>query len=175
MKTKLFALLGILFFVAGASFAQQVSVDWDHNITDFSRFKTYAWEASRRPLPDQLMDQRIVGDIDAQLTAKGMQKVGLDQNPDLVVTYGVGIRQQRSAVINGMGGWRFGGGMATIQPETEDVGTLVVQMSDWKAQQLIWRGTVVKAIASNNPQKNSESIQKGITKLFKNYPPKMKK
>jgi hypothetical protein len=175
MKAKCLALLAVLLFLSGAAFAQQVSVDWDHNVTDFSKYRTYAWSPARKVLPDQLMDQRIVGDIDSQLAAKGLAKVDQGQNPDLIVTYGIGVRQRRSEMITGMGGWRWGGGMAEVNPEVEDIGTLIIQLSDLHARQLIWRGTMVDALSDDNPQKNSQKLEKGIAKLFKDYPPKSKK
>jgi hypothetical protein len=55
--------------------------------TDFSRFKTYAFRSASQKTPDP---KHPVEDIEAALLAKGLQKVGMDDNPDLVVAFGVG-------------------------------------------------------------------------------------
>lgn len=60
--------------VASFAQAQKTNVDWDHNVRDFSSFKTYAWSKTVQPTPNPLMDQRIVAAIDAQLATKGLQK-----------------------------------------------------------------------------------------------------
>src|SRR5215472_4818343 len=79
-----------LIIIAGScavpfALAQKTTVDWDHNVTDFSSFKTYAWSKPVRPTPNPLMDQRIVAAIDSQLAAKGLQK--RESGGDLLVTY----------------------------------------------------------------------------------------
>ena len=77
------------------------------------------------------------------------------------------------------GGWgwrRFGGGGfggfgdATTTTETYEVGTLVVDLFDTKTKQLIWRGSASDTL-SNNSNKNIESLNKGVDKLFKKFPP----
>lgn len=158
-------------FLASFTLAQKTSVDWDHNVTDFSTFKTYSWIKPVRPTPSPLMDQRIVAAMDAQLAAKGLQK--LESGGDLLVTYSAGIRRETSAVATGMGGWRMGGGMARIDPVVENKGTLVVDLSSGQNKNLIWRGIAADTL-SDNPDKNSKKIEKAMDKLFKNYPPKKK-
>ena len=151
--------------------AQKTSVDWDHNVTDFSKYKTYAWVKPVRPTRDPFMDQRIVDAVDAQLAAKGLRKV--DTNPDLWVTYQAGAREEKSAMATGMGGWRMGGGMGRIDPIIENVGTLVVDLSDGQQKRLIWRGAASDTL-SDKPDKNTKKLDKAIAKLFKQFPPKGK-
>jgi hypothetical protein len=118
------------------------------------------------------MDQRIIEDIDSQLAAKGLTKV--DQNPDLQVTYHAGLRQEKSATVYGMGGgWRMGGGMGQIQPNIENVGTLVVDLADAKTNRLAWRGVASDAL-SDKSDKNAKKLQKTVEKMFKKYPPPSK-
>jgi hypothetical protein len=84
------------------------------------------------------MDRRIVAAVDAQLAAKGLRKV--ESGADLLVTYSAGVRKETSAVASGMGGWRMRGGMARIDPVTENTGTLVVDLATAQDKTLIWRG-----------------------------------
>ena len=74
------------------------------------------------------------------------------------------------------GGWgwrRFGGGgfgEATTTTETYKVGTLVVDLFDTKTKKLIWRG-VSSDTLSNNSDKNIKNLDKGVEKIFKQFPP----
>jgi len=156
--------------VASLGWGQKTTVDWDHNVADFSAFKTYSWIKPVRPSPSPLMDQRIVAGIDSQLSAKGLQKV--ESGGDLLVTYSGGIRRETSAVATGMGGWRMGG-MARIDPVVENKGTLVVDLSSGQNKSLIWRGVAADTL-SDSPEKNTKKIEKALDKMFKNYPPKKK-
>ena len=74
------------------------------------------------------------------------------------------------------GGWgwrRFGGRgfwEATTTTETYKVGTLVVDLFDTKTKQLIWRGAASDTL-SNNSDKNIKNLDKGVDKMFKQFPP----
>lgn len=151
--------------------AQKTSVDWDHSITNFSKYQTYTWVKPARPTSNPLMDQRIVAAIEEQLAARGLQKT--ESGGNLLVTYSAGVRRETSAVVTGMGGWRMGGGMGRVDPVTENKGTLVVDLADAQTKSLIWRGTATDTL-SDNPDKNSKKIEKAVTKMFKGYPPKAK-
>jgi hypothetical protein len=54
------------------------------------------------------------------------------------------------------------------------VGTLVVDLFDTKTKQLLWRGTSSDTL-SNNSDKNIKNLDKGVEKMFKNFPPGPKK
>jgi len=76
------------------------------------------------------------------------------------------------------GGWgwrRFGGfsdsfGDATTTEHDYKDGTLVVDMYDAKTKQLIWRGSS-EDMLSDKAQKNERNLDKGVAKMFKNFPP----
>jgi hypothetical protein len=60
--------------------------------------------------------------------------------------------------------------MATVNQYVTNVGTLVVDIDDGKTKQLLWRGAA-KGTLSDKPEKNSQKIDKAVTKMFKQYPP----
>jgi hypothetical protein len=151
--------------------SQNVNADWDHSVHDFSSFKTYQWVKPIRTTANPLMDQRIVTAIDAQMAQKGFQHV--ENTPDVLVTYGTGLQRQKSATATGMGRLRMGGGMGTINQNISNAGTLVVDISNAQTRQLLWRGTASDTL-SDKPDKNSQKIEKAVTKMFKKYPPKTK-
>lgn len=150
--------------------AQTVYVDYNHN-ADFTKFKTYAWGQGANPnaIQDSVLLQSAQQAIEAQLAGKGLQKVQESQHPDVIVVTSSGMKQQTSYNAWGTGGWRFGGGMGSITPETTNIGTLVVDIYDANGQKMIWRGIAQDAL-SNKGEKNEKELSKAIDKMFKKYP-----
>jgi hypothetical protein len=74
-----------------------------------------------------------------------------------------------------MGGGIRWGGMGTATRSTISVGTLVLDIYDPTAKQLVWTGAATKTLdPSSNQQKNQQHLDKAMAKLLKNYPPKRK-
>ena len=74
----------------------------------------------------------------------------------------------------GGGGWRwrgFGGfGESTTTEQDYKEGTLVIDLFDGKTKQLIWRGST-ESVLSDKAEKNEKNLDKGVAKMFKNFPP----
>jgi hypothetical protein len=143
--------------------------------TDFSKFHTYKWVAIEgASAPNQIMDAQIKQAIDAQLATKGLTKTD-DEKADLYIGYQVAISQQKQWNAYGTGGYRWGGGMATATESMITTGSLVVDMYEQGTKNLVWTGTATKEIDANAKQdKIEKNLNKGMTKLFKNYPPPTK-
>jgi hypothetical protein len=162
-------------FIA-ASFAEQVKTDYDHS-ANFGQYKTYSWEKVRTK--DPLMVDRIKDAVNAVLTAKGWTQV--DSGGDVCVM-AIEITQNQQTLntfYDGFGGGRrwggFGGfGDATTTTETYQVGSLVVDLFDAKTKNLIWRGSSSDTL-SNNADKNTKNLNKGVQKMFAHFPPEAKK
>ena len=128
---------------------------------------------------DQLLNQDIKRAVDEQLAQKGLSKV--DKGGDLLVGYQAHLREEKSINLSGSGGnglWGggpgWGGGFSSVQGQTSTIpiGSLVVGVYDPARKQLIWRGDASKtAYLKKDPNKNYKTLQKAMTKLFKNYPP----
>ncbi len=176
MKTnRLLLALAFCFLVSLSAVAQKTNVDWDRS-TDFSQFHTYSWEKSPHPAKG-LWDQRVIDGINQQLQAKGLKEVQSD--PDLWVVYTSHIQDQKQVVGTGYNygpGWGWGpwwgGGPTTTTYNTYITreGTLVVELANARNHELEWRGSVTDTIKDNS-NKNLSQLNKGIAKLFKNYPP----
>jgi len=162
--------------------AQKVSYDYD-KAANFAGYKTYAFKDGTK-VGQQLIDDRIVSAIETQLKEKGFTKS--DSGPDVFVVYHVAFDKEKdiSTYSSGYGGgygpygWGWGGGMATTSTQVRDilVGTLVIDMADAKKSQVVWRGMGVKEVNTQaNPEKRDKSINEAVKKIFKNYPPKVKK
>jgi hypothetical protein len=68
-----------------------------------------------------------------------------------------------------MGMRGIGGGMGSISPEQNVVGTLIVDLFDAKNKSLVWRG-IAQDTLSNNGNKNQEVVGKAVQKMFKQWP-----
>jgi hypothetical protein len=146
---------------------QQVSVNYNHS-QSFVQYHTYAWGSNNsNQIQNSILAQVAQQDINSALQAKGWQMVQENQNPDVIVTANVGLRQQTSYSAWGMRG--IGGGMGGITPEQNVMGTLIVDLYDAKNQSLIWRG-IAQNTLSNNGNKNQQMVGKAVQKMFKQWP-----
>jgi hypothetical protein len=94
---------------------------------------------------------------------------------DLLIAYHVAVRQETQ--WNGFGSFdRFPGGFGTASgtatSSTIEIGTLVLNMYDPAAKQLVWAGTATKTInISKKQEKNQKNLQKAMEKLLNDFPP----
>lgn len=177
----------LMLVLLGHAFGQDVRYNFDKN-TDFSKFKTYKWvDLKDANKPDTLTDNQIKSAIDAQLAQKGLSKVEGD-NADLYVAYQAAIGTEKQFTSYDMGGgWGYGsgwygrgwygggGGMTTGTTTTLYIGQLSIDLYNPQGHDLIWRGVVSKTLDQKaKPEKREKNLNKALTKLFKNYPPKVK-
>jgi hypothetical protein len=168
-------LCAALFYCVGVAQAQSVHYNYVPG-TDFSKYKTYKLvESPNSKHPNQIVDGQIKQAIETELSAKGLTRTD-NENADLYVTYQIAVDQEKQWDAYGTGGgWGWGGGMATATSSTINIGTLVIDMYDVAAKKQVWRGDATKTInPGKNQEKNLEHLQKGIAKLLKNYPPRVK-
>lgn len=173
------ALVSLLFFVVvGSAWGQKVNVDFDKE-ANFASFKTYTW-AEGTLAKNPLMDQRIRDGIDKQLAAKGLQKVEGSANPDLVVLYHAAVGSETQLTTMNTGGYRWGyrwgggTGMSTTTVDKIPIGQLTVDIGDAKTKKLLWMGNASDTL-SDKPEKNEKKINNALEKMFKKFPPPVKK
>jgi hypothetical protein len=174
MQKILVVLIGLTLFFVGNASAQQVKTDYDRS-TNFAQYKSYSWEHVKTQ--DPLDVDRIKGAVNTALAAKGLTQVDSGGDVSIVAVEITRNQQTLNTFYDGFGGgwgWRrFGGGglgEATTTTETYKVGTVVVDLFDTKSKQLIWRGTESDTL-SNNSNKNIKNLDKGVEKMFKQFPP----
>jgi len=174
LQKAVFVLMGMMLLFAGKLSAQQVKTDFDRN-ANFGQYKTYSWEQVKTK--DALDVGRIKAAVNAALAAKGWTQVDSGGDVSIIAMEMTHDQQTLNTFYNGFGGgwgWRrFGGGglgEATTTTETYRVGTVVVDLFDTKTKQLIWRGSSSDTL-SNNSDKNIKNLDKGVDKMFKNFPP----
>ena len=164
-----FVLVGVMSLFAGKLSAQQVKTDYDRS-ANFGQYKTYSWEQIKTQ--DPLMVDRIKSAVKTALAAKGFTEVPSDGDLSLVAMETTRDQQTLDTFYNNFGGgWRWGGfGDATTTTETYKVGTLVVDLFDTKTKTLVWRGSASDTL-SNKSEKNIDNLDKGVEKMFKQFPP----
>src|ERR1700752_2939145 len=174
MKTQkvVFLLIGMILF-AGKASAQQVKTDYDRS-ANFGQYKTYSWEHVKTK--DPLDIDRIKSAVNAALAAKGWTLVDSGGDVSIVAMEITQNQQTLNTFYDGFGGgwrWRgFGGfGDSTTTTDTYQVGPLVIDLFDARAKNLIWRGSSSDTL-SNNPNKNTKNLDKGVEKMFAHFPPK---
>jgi hypothetical protein len=167
---------GLVLLLANAALAQKVTTDFAKDV-EFRQYKTFMW--INEPKPDNpLVAKRIVDDVNAALAAKGLTLVTSGADLGIAAHAATQTKRSLNTFYDGFGGgwrWRgFGGfGSATTQVNTYEVGTLVVDMFDTRTKEALWRGTATKTL-SDHPQKNTDNLNKAITRMFKDFPPSNK-
>jgi len=152
--------------------AQQVQTDFDHQ-ANFTQYKTYSWQEIKPG--DSLWDSRIRNAVDAQFEAKGLSQVADGGDITIVAIKTSQTQRTLQTFYDGLGGgwrWRgFGGfGESTTTEQDYKEGTLVIDLYDGKTRQLIWRGST-ESVLSDKAEKNEKNLDKGVAKMFKNFPP----
>lgn len=186
-KSILLAAITVSVLALGSAQAQDVRYNFDKN-TDFTKFKTYKWvELKGATALNDITDRNIKAAIDSQLALKGLTKTD-GETADLYVGYQGAVGQEKEFTSYnsswGYGGGWYGGGwygggpsssMTTGQTSTIYVGQLALDMYDTNGKDLVWRGVVSKTLdAKAKPDKQEKNLNKAVTKLLKNYPPKVK-
>jgi len=173
VQNTLFFSIATFFVLTAALFAQQVKTDYDHN-ADFGQYRTFSWEKVKTQ--DPLLVNRIKDAVNGALIAKGWTQVESGGDVCILAMEITQNQQTLNTFYDGFGGgWRWRGlggfGDATTTTETYQVGTLVVDLFDAKAKNLIWRGASSDTL-SNNAEKNTKNLDKGVEKMFAHFPPK---
>lgn len=176
MKTAAAVVVVLVLGLTGCS-TFDVYVDYDRQ-ADFKSVKTFAWMQHEGPNvrdANPLMDSRIKNAIEHYLAEAGL--VENPDDPDILVTYFASTDDK--VVLNttsyGMGygpgwGWSpyWGGGYSTTTASTYTEGTLIIDIWDARAKQVIWRGTA-SGVLAGNPQKVSEQVQYAVDQIVKKW------
>jgi len=171
-RKQLCPALGLICLLCCVALGQTVSTSYAPGV-DFSKYHTYKWVSVKGHVGDATLDAQIKQSFDSQLAARGLKKA--DENADLDVDYQAAISKQE--IWEAYEDWTQTSPMETPLPQRRkviiDVGTLVIDMYDTAAKQLVWTGRVKKTLDPNRgPQERQESLDRAAKKLLTNYPPK---
>jgi hypothetical protein len=122
--------------------------------SEFSAFHTFAFSGmTDRGKKIETSDNsplriRMKEMVHEQLVAKGIQQVGVEDRPDLLVHLLFGVNETR---------------------EFQEA-TLIVNLAESSKKELVWRA-VIRENVGDDLEKNFQMVNKGVAKAFKDYPP----
>jgi len=154
----IFGSIAMALFLATSLFAGDVKTNYNRS-ANFNQYKTYSWgnvQTQEAPLVD-----RIKSAVDEALAAKGWRQVA--SGGDVSVTATEITEDQQ--ILNTYDD--------ITTTETYQVGSLVLEMFDTRTAKLIWRGSSSDTLSSK-PAKNIKNLDKGVQRMFKNFPPEAK-
>lgn len=178
-RSILFIVLGVA--IGSYGFAQKVKVGYDKGV-DFSKYKTYSWAELASTPARPLLYATVVNWIDGDLSSKGLRRVDKDGDLILEATGGIGFGisvsggQPLTSSYNGPPPslnatmWT-GAGQRELMPAVPDA-SLQLQFIDRNANEIVWGGSVSQALDMNRKDKSLELVDKAVTKLLKQFPPK---
>lgn len=190
---RLIIVLFSLWLLAGCSTMNVTTDYWPE--ADFSSFKTFQYNNSNRTFANvsPLAHQRIVSGIRSGMSNAGLREV--NANPDLYVTYYGEKNETRELQTSGWGyhhppDWHMNSShipsqryAASRQRHTTtsvvNTTTRVVTIREksiiidmWNAgnKELVWRAEISDTL-SDNPDRNTANINRGLSRAFENFPP----
>ena len=164
-----------------------VQTDYDTGY-DFSALKTYAWLEGKAPSNDirinnSLIINRVVKAVNDRLQDKGYVLVDKDK-ADFYVTWFGGIENRiQQETINTWYGylgyntatWRyrdFWPGYSRTYTYEYQEGTLIIDITDSRSKQLIWRGTARDYIdKQDTPEQITAGINRAVAEILARFPP----
>ena len=157
------------------------SVNYDYDVTaSFARYKTFDYYTSKKGTggTTSLMDKRVRAAVEKELQAKGFA-METKADPDFLVTYYPIVHERRYRTTTRMGwGWGYrpfygGIGTSTSQVHTYQEGTIVIEIVDFKTNQMIWQGAAAGALTGlNSPEDADEVVPKAVRDILAKFPPK---
>ena len=149
--------------------------------TDFPRYKSFDWaavpqeKAGESPWGSPFVAKRVHDAVENFLIQNGYPKSS-DGKPDFLVNvYLTAVKMvEVDRSWEGRPGHRYFGDSAFETYIIEyDEGTVVIDFLDAGTQRLFWRGTGTRRINhSSSPQKSADTINRWVSEILKQYPPK---
>ena len=164
-----------------------VSVNQDYDPdADFARLKSFAWYPAPRArtgdhrLDNPLIDRRIRSAVERELAERGHRLV-TNGRPDFFVAYHLSLEQRLDVrTINHMysphwvgrrGSVRFAGSQTHVTEFQQ--GTLILDISDALAEQLVWRGWGSRRLRNDpSPERSTEIVDAAVSEILAQFPPR---
>lgn len=184
MKAIRLATATLALALLGACSQVQIRYDYDARAA-YASYKTFDWMAASkrakekaRNVDNPIMDRRVKGAIERELLAKGFKAEG-SADPDFLVTYYPVYQDRavRTTTHMGMGWgyrpwWGVHTGTTVSQVHTYKEGTIVVEIVDFKTNQLIWHGAAIGALTGlETPEDAEEVVTREVRRLLDGFPP----
>lgn len=182
---------GLLILAAGCATGFQATHDHDP-ANDFSGYRYYAW-ISENPMKigpttrieNPLVEERIMQAVEANLDARGYQKVIERRSADFVLSFTVGSREEirvdsypsMSASVGygyprhwGWGGMYYGAATETsVRQYTR--GMLAIDVFDVEERRPVWHGVAEKRISESDREDADGTIGAAVDAVLAGFPP----
>lgn len=176
MKMILFLMAALVLGSACSSGKVKSSYKKD---TDFSKFKTYGWILGIKVNPDDELSKhprvlkRVENSVNKTLQEKGF-KLGELENADFVVAvHGAAQTKTQVNQIAGPTTWGvYDGGYISLG--YVDEGTLVIDVIDPIAKEIVWRGagsSILKNYRDSEAEEMQQDLDEMVAKIMKSFPP----
>jgi hypothetical protein len=161
-----------------------VHFDYDAKAA-FPQYQAYDWQLAPKEAKarggNPLADARVRRAVEAELAAKGFRREP-NADPDFLITYyptyekvqgragriglGIGLSPMRGVGIGV--GTALGGGR-----RRQMVGSIVLEITDFKSRQLVWRA-VAEAVLKDDvrPEEAEQDVAAAVKELLSRFPPK---
>ena len=151
----------ILLTLSATSFSQKTTVGYDKSI-DFSKYKSYMWAQSTTPPTRPLLYATVVGAIDYELKAKGLESVEKDGDLILIPSGGMEFGFNAAAgtpILPSYSGpapainstmWTGAGAPSNLMAPYVPEGSLMLNFVDRVANKVVWTGTVKEKLDIEN-------------------------
>jgi hypothetical protein len=176
---RLAAALLPLVLLAGCS---SYRVTYDYDVTaSYARYKTFDYYTSKKKGTGGttgLMDKRVRAAVERELQAKGFV-LETQADPDFLVTYYPVVQERRYRTTTRVGwGWGYrpfygGVGTSVSQVHKYKEGTIVIEIVDFKTNQMIWQGAAAGALTGlDTPEDADEVVPRAVRDILAKFPPK---
>jgi len=157
------------------------SVTYDYDVTaSYGRYRTFDYYTSKKGTggTTSLMDKRVRASVEKELQVKGFI-LETKADPDFLVTY-YPIVQERKVRTNVRAsvGWGYRPSYGRIGTSTSQVrkykeGTIVIEIVDFRSNQMIWQGAAAGALTGlNTPEDADEVVPKAVRDILSKFPPR---
>jgi hypothetical protein len=166
----------ICLLAAVAVSAQKVDIRQQEG-ADFSRYSTYAWaphldvEADHPTADGSPLDLKIKKAADAELARKGYQRVGRDEEPDLLINYvgfGTDVTSIEGITKEVAPGVKWIGDPRAHSMRSYRQGTLVFEVVDTETEEMVWSGWVNEM--ARTFEKLRAKAEKATRRVFTHFP-----
>ncbi len=180
MKRRVIVTLACLCVMLAAC-APRVYVEQDSS-AQFSGLHSFAWVSPpigrvKDPILDsQILEQRVQHATVINLAGRGYKQMTPEQNPDFIVTYHIVGKTELQSY-----GPSFSFGFFNTSPssfssvavgnnvQTQEQGTLMLDIIDAHNQQLMWRGWTKHVVNQDNY--SEQAITKAVDAILAKFPP----
>jgi len=164
--------------VAGGCATMMTSGSHVERGLDFTQYRTYDWgPADALPTGDPRLDQNpffqdhMLGAVERQLAARGLERAASGATPDLRVHYHASITQRLDVRAADS---RYGSctGDECVEVTEFEAGTLVLDLVDVRTNRVIWRGWAQDSVEGvlDDRDKLEAQINRAVARIMERLP-----